>query len=54
MSATSKKQSGHPKKPIALGSLTEELNRGLSDFENGNYITSEELSNKLKDLFQPG
>ena len=59
MSATSKEQIGHPKNPIALGSLTEEqlheeLNRGISDFENGNYITSEELSNKLKDLFQSG
>ena len=59
MSATSKEKIGHSKKPIALGALTEEqlqeeLNRGISDFENGNYITSEVLSNKLKDLFQSG
>mgnify|MGYP002774075058 CR=1 FL=1 len=44
------------KKPIALGSLTkeqlhEELNRGLQDFENGNYITSEELSEKFRKVY---
>ena len=44
------------KKPIALGTLSdaqlnEELNRGIADFENGNYTTSEDLSDKFRKAY---
>ena len=44
------------KKPIASGSLSdaqlnEELNRGIADFENGNYTTSEDLSDKFRKAY---
>ncbi len=44
------------KKPTALGSLSgsqlnEELNRGIVDFEVGNYTTSEELSEKFQKAY---
>ena len=44
------------KKPIALGSmsnaqLNEELTRGIADFENGNYTTSEDLSDKFRKAY---
>ena len=44
------------KKPIALGALSdaqlnEELNRGIADFENGNYTTSEDLSDKFRKAY---
>ena len=44
------------KKPAALGALSdaqlnEELNRGIADFENGNYTTSEDLSDKFRKAY---
>ena len=44
------------KKPTALGALSddqlnEELNRGIADFENGNYTTSEDLSDKFRKAY---
>lgn len=44
------------KKPTALGAfsddqLNEELNRGIADFENGNYTTSEDLSDKFRKAY---
>ena len=44
------------KKPTALGTLSnaqlnEELNRGIADFENGNYTTSEDLSDKFRKAY---
>lgn len=44
------------KKPIALGALSdaqlnEELNLGIADFENGNYTTSEDLSDKFRKAY---
>lgn len=44
------------KKPAALGALSEaqlneELNRGIEDFENGNYTTSEDLSDKFRKAY---
>ena len=44
------------KKPIALGALSdvqlnEELNRGIADFEKGNYTTSEDLSDKFRKAY---
>ena len=44
------------KKPIALGALSdaqlnEELNRGIADFGNGNYTTSEDLSDKFRKAY---
>ena len=44
------------KKPAALGALydaqlNEELNRGIADFENGNYTTSEDLSDKFRKAY---
>ena len=42
------------KKPTALGALSdaqlnEELNRGIADFENGNYITSQNHADAFSD-----
>ena len=44
------------KKPTALGALSdaqlnEELNRSIADFENGNYTTSEDLSDKFRKAY---
>lgn len=44
------------KKPAALGALSdaqlnEELNRSIADFENGNYTTSEDLSDKFRKAY---
>ena len=44
------------KKPTALGALSdaqlhEELNLGIADFENGNYTTSEDLSDKFRKAY---
>ena len=44
------------KKPTALGALSddqlnEELNRGIADFEYGNYTTSEDLSDKFRKAY---
>lgn len=44
------------KKPTALGALSddqlnEELNRGIADFENRNYTTSEDLSDKFRKAY---
>ena len=44
------------KKPTALGALSddqlnEELNCGIADFENGNYTTSEDLSDKFRKAY---
>ena len=44
------------KKPTALGALSddqlnEELNRGIADFENGKYTTSEDLSDKFRKAY---
>lgn len=44
------------KKPTALGALSdaqlnEELNRGIADFENGNYNTSVDLSDKFRKAY---